>query len=115
MFFHIVLEKNIQLAPKYFGQQLQQTLRHKLAQDVEGQCTGRYGYIITVTEIVYIGKGKINESNGHSTFPIKYKAIVFRPFKNEVLDAVVTTVNKVIFVLCVLCVCDCIINIFFID
>ena len=28
------------------------------------------------------------------TFPIKYTAIVFRPFKGEVLDAVVTTVNK---------------------
>ena len=95
MFFHIVLEKNIQLAPKYFGPQLRQTLHQKLAADVEGQCTGRYGYIITVTKVINIGKGQINDSNGHATFPVKYKAIVFRPFKNEVLDAVVTTVNKV--------------------
>ena len=28
------------------------------------------------------------------TFPIRYMAVVFRPFKGEVLDAVVTTVNK---------------------
>ena len=28
------------------------------------------------------------------TFPVRYKAVVFRPFKGEVLDAVVTTVNK---------------------
>ena len=27
-------------------------------------------------------------------FPIKYSAVVFRPFKGEVLDAIVTTVNK---------------------
>ena len=28
-------------------------------------------------------------------YPVRYKAIVFRPFKGEVLDAVVTQVNKV--------------------
>ena len=28
------------------------------------------------------------------TFPMRYMAVVFRPFKGEVLDAVVTTVNK---------------------
>ena len=28
------------------------------------------------------------------TFPIRYMAVVFRPFKGEVLDAIVTTVNK---------------------
>ena len=28
-------------------------------------------------------------------YPVKYKAIVFRPFKGQVLDAVVTQVNKV--------------------
>lgn len=28
-------------------------------------------------------------------YPVKYKAIVFRPFKGEVLDAIVTQVNKV--------------------
>ena len=31
---------------------------------------------------------------GLVTFPIRYMAVVFRPFKGEVLDAVVTTVNK---------------------
>lgn len=32
---------------------------------------------------------------GFVVYPVKYKAIVFRPFKGEVLDAVVTQVNKV--------------------
>merc|ERR1719387_2561853 len=31
---------------------------------------------------------------GFVTFPIRFTAVVFRPFKGEVLDAVVTTVNK---------------------
>lgn len=32
-------------------------------------------------------------------YNVKYKAIVFRPFKGEVLDAVVTQVNKVMLLL----------------
>ncbi len=32
---------------------------------------------------------------GFVVYPVRYKAIVFRPFKGEVLDAVVTQVNKV--------------------
>lgn len=31
---------------------------------------------------------------GVVTFPVRFMAVVFRPFKGEVLDAVVTTVNK---------------------
>ena len=37
----------------------------------------------------------IQPGQGFVLYPVKYKAIVFRPFKGEVLDAVVTQVNKV--------------------
>jgi len=33
--------------------------------------------------------------SGFVVYPVKYTAIVFRPFKGEVVDAVVTQVNKV--------------------
>ena len=55
----------------------------------------RYGFVIAVTTIDNIGAGYIQPSRGFVVYPIKYKAIVFRPFKGEVLDAVVTQVNKV--------------------
>ena len=55
----------------------------------------RYGFVIAVTTIDNIGAGIIQPSRGFVIYPVKYKAIVFRPFKGEVLDAVVTQVNKV--------------------
>ena len=39
--------------------------------------------------------GIIEEGSGFVTFPVAFKAIVFRPFKGEVVNAVVTQVNKV--------------------
>lgn len=94
MFFHMELEKELLLYPRHFGANLEDLLSQKLIQKVEGSCTGRYGFVICVTEVIETGKGKIREGAGLVTFPMRYTAIVFRPFKGEVLDAVVTKVNK---------------------
>lgn len=56
--------------------------------------------MIAVTSIDNIGAGLILPGQGFVVYPVKYKAIVFRPFKGEVLDAVVRQVNKVTFILC---------------
>jgi hypothetical protein len=45
----------------------------------------RYGFVIAVTTIDNIGAGLIQPSRGFVVYPVKYKAIVFRPFKGEVL------------------------------
>ena len=99
-------------------------VKQKLFTEVEGTCTGkyvcllllgasvctllpwhvktshssvcRYGFVIAVTTIDNIGAGLIQPSRGFVMYNVKYKAIVFRPFKGEVLDAVVTQVNKVL-------------------
>lgn len=72
-----------------------ETVKQKLYTEVEGTCTGKYGFVIAVTTIDNIGSGLIQPGQGFVVYPVKYKAIVFRPFKGEVLDAVVTQVNKV--------------------
>ena len=41
-----------------------------------------------------VGKGRIIPSTGMAEFEVKYRAVVWKPFKGEVVDAVVTTVNK---------------------
>lgn len=55
----------------------------------------RYGFVVAVTTIDSIGAGIIQPGQGFVVYPVKYRAIVFRPFKGEVLDAIVTQVNKV--------------------
>lgn len=100
------------LHPRYFGPQLLDTVKQKLYTEVEGTCTGKYGFVIAVTLIDNIGPGLILPGegmisiskkkvcgnvcvSGFVVYAVRYKALVFRPFKGEVLDAVVTQVNKV--------------------
>ncbi|KAK0172783.1 hypothetical protein PV328_006058 [Microctonus aethiopoides] len=95
MFYHISLEHEILLHPRYFGPQLLDTVKQKLYTEVEGTCGGKYGFVVAVTTIDSIGAGIIQPGQGFVVYPVKYRAIVFRPFKGEVLDAIVTQVNKV--------------------
>lgn len=59
MFYHIPLEHEICLHPKYFGPELLETVKRKLFNEVEGTCTGKYGFVIAVTTIDNIGSGLI--------------------------------------------------------
>lgn len=58
--------------------------------------SGRHGFVVAITGIENVGKGLIRDGTGFVTFPVKYQCVVFRPFKGEILEAVVTMVNKVI-------------------
>lgn len=62
---------------------------------VEGTCSGKYGFIICVTGMGQVGKGSIREGSGTALFKVQYSCVVLRPFKGEVLDCVVSSVNKV--------------------
>ncbi|KMS65232.1 hypothetical protein BVRB_038070, partial [Beta vulgaris subsp. vulgaris] len=57
-------------------------------------CSGTYGYTILVTHLKSYGKGLFNVDTGWAHFPVKYLALVFRPFRNEVLPAEVFAVNQ---------------------
>jgi len=94
MFFLKQLKHPIRLHPSYFGPSTLNFIQEKLYSDVEGTCTGEDGYIISVLDISGTGLGTIEPGTGQAEFIVQYSAIVFRPFKNEVLDAVVNNVGK---------------------
>lgn len=86
------MEKALVIPPKDLRKNIKDLLRQKLLKLVEGSCSRRYGYIVAVTHIDLdqAAQGRICEGTGDVTFSMKYNAIVFKPFRNEVLDAQVT-------------------------
>jgi len=98
MFFHITLSADVKLHPRYFGGGIKEILRNQLVEQVEGTCSGRFGFIICVTKILDDKdvklEGILDPSSGYANYHVKYVAIVFRPFKGEVLDAIVTNACK---------------------
>jgi len=76
---------------------MNQYLREKLLTDVEGTCTGQFGYIVTVLDgmNIDVGKGRIIPGSGSAEFEVKYRAVVWKPFKGEVVDAIVSNVSPI--------------------
>lgn len=93
MFFLYGLERRVTLHPSYFGKNMQELVTGKLLSDVEGTCTGSY-YIITILDTFDISEGRILPGSGLAEFTVAYKAVVWRPFKGETIDAVVSSINQ---------------------
>lgn len=94
MFFHITLSKNIMMHPSSFGRRLEDEVRKALLKEVEGTVDPFYGYIVHITGINDLPMGEVREG-GLVNFHVTYKAIIFRPFKNEVLEAVATRIDQI--------------------
>lgn len=82
MFFLYNLERQVTLHPSYFGRNMHELVTGKLLKDVEGTCTGRY-YIITVMDTFDVSEGRILPGTGLAEFTVRYRAVVWRPFKGE--------------------------------
>ncbi|GAA5936429.1 hypothetical protein JCM1841_001804 [Sporobolomyces salmonicolor] len=97
MFFLRELTQDLIMHPSYFNPSLTAYLKLSLRRQVEGSCSGRLGYIIAVTDDDLIEgegmRGRIAE-DGQAVFSLRYRAIVYRPFRGEVVDGVVASVNK---------------------
>ncbi|KAL6988946.1 hypothetical protein U1Q18_014696, partial [Sarracenia purpurea var. burkii] len=84
----------MQLHPRHFGRHLRGKLVAKLMKDIEGTCSGRHEFVVAITGIESVDKGLIRYGTGFVTFPMKHQCVVLRPFQGEILEAVVTMVNK---------------------
>ena len=58
------LTHTINLHPSFFGPSTSNYLYTKVHADVEGTCTGKHGYIISVLSISNVGSGSIMPGSG---------------------------------------------------
>lgn len=51
--------------------------------------------LLQIPQILEVGKGTIQPGTGMAEFIVRYRAIVYRPFRDETVDGIVKIVNKV--------------------
>lgn len=91
MFFVKELEHRINLHPSFFNSEAESYIKAKLYQDVEGTNTGTH-MIVAVLSIDDISEPKIAPGTGFAEYNVGYRAIVWRPFRGEVVDGLVSSV-----------------------
>jgi|SRR5271169_3757513 DNA-directed RNA polymerase II subunit RPB7 len=86
MFFLRYLEREINIHPSFFGNNVHDRLKDQLYADMEGSCNGEY-YVVCIMDIYNISPGKVMPGSGEATFVILYRAILWKPFKGETVGA----------------------------
>lgn len=92
MFFVKKLRRDILLEPQYLGSKLRDYVKQRIFSELEGQCLGKHGYVISVLDVKNddIIPGVIDNDTGAVNVTVWYSVILLRPFRNEVMDTVVT-------------------------
>ena len=96
MFYLKVITKSLLLAPSHFGKDLKEIVKRQLMEEVEGTSLGNAGFVITVFKVLdeNIRLDIIEYDTGFANVIVDYSAICFRPFRNEVMDAIVSNVTE---------------------
>jgi DNA-directed RNA polymerase II subunit RPB7 len=84
MFFLHTLERRVTLHPSYFGRNMHDLVTTKLVKDVEGTLSGDF-YIVAIMDTFNVSEGRILPGIGLAEFNVRYRAVVWRPFKGEVV------------------------------
>ncbi|KAJ5085315.1 DNA-directed RNA polymerase II subunit rpb7 [Penicillium argentinense] len=92
MFFLKEETKTISVHPSNFGPEMRNLIVGQLNAEEEGRCTGDH-FVISVMDMVDVGEGRVIPSNGNAEYTIKYRAIIWKPFRGETVDAIVTSVK----------------------
>jgi DNA-directed RNA polymerase II subunit RPB7 len=84
MFFLKEDERTISLHPSFFGPNIQRYLGDQLLNDVEGTVQEDY-FVVCVLEPHEYSEGKIVPSSAFAEFRVHYRAVVWKPYKGEVV------------------------------
>lgn len=92
VFFRRRMKRVIQVHPQHLGPKIKEQIKEQCRLEVQGEKNvSGVGFIVLVINIEdeQIGKGTIDHLTGKTRYEVEYDAIVFRPFKNEVLDVII--------------------------
>lgn len=91
MFFLHEMERVVVLHPSYFDKDTHKNVTEKVFRDAEGTINGTY-YIVCVVSVIDISEPRVLPGSGFAEFTISFQAVVWRPFKDEVCDGLVSNV-----------------------
>lgn len=96
MFYMARLRRDILLDAHFLGSSMIHHVKSKIMDELEGQCLGKYGFVICILDIDEqndIIPGLIDNDTGAANITVWYNAVLLRPFKNEVMDAIVVSAS----------------------
>lgn len=87
MFFLHELEHIVTLHPSFLGPRVNDYIERQLINDLEGTFNGKF-LIVCILSSMDISEGRVVPGTSQSEFVVHYKAVVWKPFKGEIVSFV---------------------------
>jgi len=96
MFFDVTTWRWVRVQPEHLGPGYSEHIKELLRQDVEGGVDKKFGACIAVIldTVKPLERGKVQDGTGIILVKVRFKAIYFKPYKNEVIYAKVDKCDK---------------------
>jgi DNA-directed RNA polymerase II subunit RPB7 len=95
MYYIIDDSRSITLPPSSLGPHFHDQLQAALRQQLEGSTsTNHDGLIVHLLNVKNFSTPRIQESTAYAVVECSFRSIVYRPFKNEIVDCIVDSIDK---------------------
>lgn len=91
MFFVKNMDREVTIHPSYFNSDASRIVLDRLRSDIEGTIEGTL-MVIRIVDVEDISEPKLQPGTGMAVYHLHYRAIVWRPFRGEVVDGLVSSV-----------------------
>ena len=92
MFKLYTIEGKIEIPPFLFDQEKTVSARIILSEDYEGIITRDYGFIISVVDVLNVGKGIIIPGNANTFHEVEFTILTFKPTISEIVEGTVVEI-----------------------
>lgn len=94
MFYETNLRQYVRLPPSDFEMDTKEAILKELNEHVTKSITKEIGMIIAIIEIIKVGEGIIIPGDGAPYYDTTFKALVFKPELQEVVNGIVTDLTE---------------------
>ncbi|MFB6292417.1 MAG: DNA-directed RNA polymerase, partial [Candidatus Nanohaloarchaea archaeon] len=93
MYKRLTIQDSVRVPPEHLGDNLKESVRAGLREEVEGQIFEEVGVVVGVEEVNSIEGGDIEAEDPGVHYDVEYQAIVFEPELHEVVQGEVVDVT----------------------
>jgi DNA-directed RNA polymerase subunit E' len=94
MYKIVSVSDTARVPPKRFNEDLKIVITQELESMVVGKIDKNLGVVLAVTEIDFVGEGRIILGDGAVYYKAKFKIMTYQPLVNEVVEGFVTEVTE---------------------
>ncbi len=90
----MTIEDSVRVPPEHFGENVEESVKQGLKQEVEGQIFAEIGVVLAIDEVNDVEGGDIQPEDPGVHYNVEYKALVYDPELHEVVNGEVVDLTE---------------------